>query len=144
MRWEAVAAPDLKQDLILFDGDCVLCSHWARVVHKRDPALRFKFAAIQSPYGRELAARFGIDPTTPQTNLVVLGGRVWFKSDAAIAALSALHGWGWTAAARVIPRGLRNWLYDRIARNRYRLFGKRERCWVDDPTLRDRILERAP
>lgn len=144
MRWEPVAAPDLKQDLILFDGDCVLCSRWARFVHRRDPAHRFKFVAIQSPYGRELAQRFGIDPEAPQTNLVVVNARVTFKSDSSIAALAALPGWRWAALARIIPRPLRNWLYDRIARNRYRLFGRRERCWVDDPTLRDRILERAP
>ncbi|MBS0384742.1 MAG: DUF393 domain-containing protein, partial [Proteobacteria bacterium] len=68
MRWKAVAAPDLAQDLILFDGDCVACSRSARFVHERDIARRFRFVAIQSPYGRSLAARFGIDPGAPETN----------------------------------------------------------------------------
>jgi predicted DCC family thiol-disulfide oxidoreductase YuxK len=144
MRWLPVDAPDLTQDLILFDGDCVLCSHWAHVVHRRDRAGRFKFVAIQSQYGRALAARFDIDAEMPQTNLAVINGRVSFKSDTALDILAQLPGRRWTSAARVIPRAVRNWLYDRIARNRYQWFGRRERCWAGDPAFRTRILERAP
>jgi predicted DCC family thiol-disulfide oxidoreductase YuxK len=144
MRWTPVDAPDLTQDLILFDGDCVLCSHWARFVHERDRAGRFKFVAIQSPYGRALAARFGVDAEAPQSNLVAVSGRVSFKSDAALDILALLPGWRWTRAARAVPRPVRDWLYDRIARNRFRLFGRRERCWVADPALAQRVIERAP
>jgi predicted DCC family thiol-disulfide oxidoreductase YuxK len=143
MRWDAVAAPELERDLILFDGDCVLCSRRAHFVHNRDQEGRFKFTAIQSDYGRALAARFDIDPLEPQTNLAVIDGRVLFKSDMALAVLAHPPGWGWTRVARILPRALRKWLYDRIARNRYRLFGKRERCWVDNPALKARIVERA-
>jgi len=143
MRWDAVAAPDV-QDLILFDGDCVLCSHWARFVHERDAAQRFNFVAVQSPYGRALAARFGIDPDKPQTNLAVVNGRASFKSDTPLAILGALPGWGWTAVARIVPRPLRNWIYDRIARNRYQWFGRKAQCWAGDPAFSARILERAP
>lgn len=144
MRWHAVAAPDLTQDLILFDGDCVLCSRWARFVHERDGRHRFKFVAIQSPFGRSLAKRFGIDAEAPQTNLAIIGGRVFFKSDTALSILGTLPGWGWTSIALIVPRGARNWLYDRIARNRYRWFGRRERCWADDPAFRNRIVENLP
>jgi predicted DCC family thiol-disulfide oxidoreductase YuxK len=144
MRWDAVAAPDLAQDLILFDGDCVLCSRWARFVHAHDKARRFHFIAIQSPYGRALSERFRIDPAEPETNLAVIDGRVFFKSDTALSILRALPGWGWTSIAFIVPRPLRNWVYDRIARNRYRWFGRRERCWVGDPDFRDRIIESAP
>lgn len=143
MRWDAVDAPDIEQDLILFDGDCVLCSRWARFVHERDRARRFKFAAIQSAYGRALAVRFGIDPDAPQTNLVVVNGRVSFKSDTPLAILAALPGWEWTGVARIAPHALRNWIYDRIARNRYQWFGRRAQCWTGDPAFRERILERA-
>lgn len=144
MQWDAIAAPDMKQDLILFDGDCVLCSHWAHVVHKRDTAHRFKFVAIQSPYGRVLAARFHINPQTPETNVAVIDGRAYFKGDAALAILGALPGWRWTALARIAPRPLRNWIYDAIARRRYAWFGRREQCWVGDPAFKDRIIESAP
>jgi predicted DCC family thiol-disulfide oxidoreductase YuxK len=144
MNWDAVAAPDLTQDLILFDGDCVLCSRSAWFVHQRDPAQRFKFVAIQSAFGRALAVRFGVDPDAPQTNLVVMSGRAYFKSDAALAILGALRGWRWTGLARLAPRALRNWLYDRIARNRYQWFGRRTQCWAGDPAFASRILEQAP
>lgn len=144
MRWTAVNAPDLQRDLILFDGDCVLCSRAAHFVHRHDRAGRFGFVAIQSPYGRALAARFGIDPERPQTNLAAVGGRVWFKSDAAFAVLATLPGWGWTAIFRLAPKPLRDWAYDRIARNRFTLFGRRERCWAGAPEFKARILERAP
>lgn len=144
MRWDAVAAPGIEQDLILFDGDCVLCSRWARFVHERDAAHRFKFVAIQSAYGRALAARFGVDPEAPQTNLVAVDGRVYFKSDTPLAILGALPGWGWASAARIVPRALRNAVYDLIARRRYRWFGRRARCWAGDPAFKSRVLERAP
>ncbi|MBL8530327.1 MAG: DUF393 domain-containing protein [Hyphomonadaceae bacterium] len=144
MSWDAVAAPDLVQDLILFDGDCVLCSRWAHFVHRRDRAGRFRFVAVQSPYGGLLARRFGVNPQAPQTNLVVVNGSVRFKSDAALAILAALPGWGWARAARLAPKWLRDWLYDRVARNRYQVFGRRARCWAGDPQLAARIIETAP
>lgn len=140
MNWDAVAAPDLSQDLILFDGDCVLCSHWAHFVHARDQAQRFKFAAIQSPAGRALAQRFGINAEAPETNLAVIEGRVIFKSDVALGVLRALPGWSWVRVAVLAPKPLRDWLYDRIARNRYRWFGRRECCWAGDPAFAARIL----
>jgi predicted DCC family thiol-disulfide oxidoreductase YuxK len=143
MRWEPVAAPDITQDLILFDGDCVLCSRGAHFVHARDSARRFKFVAIQSPYGRALAQRFGIDADAPETNLAVIDGSAFFKSDAALNVLRALSAWRWIAGVRLLPRPIRNWFYDRIARNRYQWFGRREQCWVGDPAFRDRIIERA-
>jgi predicted DCC family thiol-disulfide oxidoreductase YuxK len=143
MRWDAVAAPGVR-DLILFDGDCVLCSLAAHFVHERDSAQRFKFVAMQSDYGRVLAARFGIDAEAPETNVGVLNGLAYFKADATLAVLSVLPGWGWTRIAKAMPRPARDWLYDRIARNRYRLFGRRDRCWAGDPALAARILEKAP
>ncbi len=143
MRWDTVAARDVG-DLILFDGDCVLCSRAAHFVHKHDPAQRFKFVAIQSEYGRALATRLGINGERPETNAAILGGVATFKSDAALAVLRALPGWGWTRIALIAPRSLRDWLYDRIARNRYRLFGRRDRCWAADPAFGHRIVERAP
>jgi predicted DCC family thiol-disulfide oxidoreductase YuxK len=143
MRWDAVAAPDIE-DLILFAGDCVLCSRAAHFVHKRDAAQRFKFVAIQSSYGHALAGRFGIDADNPETNIAIVNNVAHFKADAALAVLAQLPHWRWTRLARILPRALRNWLYDRIARNRYAMFGCRERCWAGDPALAARILERAP
>jgi predicted DCC family thiol-disulfide oxidoreductase YuxK len=140
MRWTAVPAPDLKLDLILFDGDCVLCSRAARFVHRHDTARRFRFVALQSDAGRALAARFAIDPVNPETNAAIVKGLASFKADATLAVLSALPGWGWTRLARLAPKPLRDWFYDRIARNRFRVFGRRPACWVGDTALRARVI----
>ena len=139
MRWEAVAAPDVD-DLLVFDGDCVLCSRLAHFVHERDAMQRFKFVAIQSNYGRALAARFGINASNPDTTLAVVDGVAYFKGAAALAVLEALPRSRWTPLARSLPAAFRNWLYDRIARNRYQIFGRREACWTGDAALKSRIV----
>lgn len=141
MKWAPVDAADIGHDVIVFDGDCVLCSQGAHFVHRHDKAMRFKFTAIQSPYGRALAQRFAIHADAPETYAVVLDGRAYFRSDATIALLRALPGWGWTAVLRIFPRLLRDWVYDRIARNRYQWFGRRDACWAGDPQFRARIVE---
>lgn len=127
--------------VILYDGVCVFCSRWIRFVASRDTAARFRFTAIQSPYGMRLAKAFGIDPDDPDTNALVHGGSVLFKSDAALTVLSSLPGWQWTKALFTVPKPLRNALYNLIARNRYRIFGKYDECFVPDADMRARVLE---
>ena len=133
-RW-----PD--DDVILYDGVCVFCSRWVRFVAARDVDRRFRFTAIHSGYGARLAQAFGIDPNDPETNAVVHGGRVFFKSDAALTVLGALPGWGWVSALRAIPKPLRDPVYNLVARNRYRIFGKYEECFIPDASVRARVIE---
>ncbi len=142
--WKARAAADLPDRLILFDGVCVLCAGWVQFVLKRDAEKRFRFTSIQSPYGQALAKRFGISVDAPETNAVIIGGAAHFKSDSALAALSDLPRWRWTRALRSIPKAWRDWCYDRIARNRYRLFGKSETCLMPAPELKARFIEELP
>ena len=129
-------------DVILYDGVCVFCSRWIRFVAARDVERRFRFTAIQSGYGTRLAQSFGIDPDDPDTNAVIHGGEALFKSDAALTVLGALPGWRWTRMLlRAPPKPLRDAVYDLIARNRYRIFGKYEECFVPDAELRERVIE---
>jgi len=128
-------------DVILYDGECAFCSRWVRFVAARDVERRFRFTAIQSGYGTRLAQAFGIDPGDPDTNAVVHGGEVFFKSDAALTVLSALPRWGWVRAMRAVPKPLRDAVYNLIARNRYRIFGKYETCFLGDTGFRDRVME---
>ena len=128
-------------DVILYDGVCVFCSRWVRFVATRDTDRRFRFTAIQSGYGTRLAQAFGINPHDPDTNAVVHGGQVFFKSDAALTVLGALPGWGWVRALRLVPKPLRDALYNLVARNRYRIFGKYEECFLGDAAFRDRVME---
>jgi predicted DCC family thiol-disulfide oxidoreductase YuxK len=133
-RW-----PD--DDVILYDGVCVFCSRWVRFVAAHDVERRFRFTAIQSCYGTRLAQAFGIDPDDPDTNAVIHGGEVFFKSDAALTVLGALPGWRWTRMLRAVPKPLRDAVYDLIARNRYQIFGKYNECFIPDASLRERVME---
>jgi predicted DCC family thiol-disulfide oxidoreductase YuxK len=128
-------------DVILYDGVCVFCSRWVRFVASRDQDRRFRFTAIQSGYGRRLAQAFRIDPNDPDTNAVIHGGVAYFKSDAALTVLSNLPGWGWVRVVRRAPKTLRDAVYDLVARNRYRIFGKYETCFVPDASFRARVIE---
>jgi predicted DCC family thiol-disulfide oxidoreductase YuxK len=128
-------------DVILYDGVCVFCSRWIRFVAARDVARRFRFTAIQSGYGTRLAQAFGISPDDPDTNAVVHGGVAYFKSDGALMVLSNLPGWGWVRALRSVPKPLRDPVYNFVARNRYRIFGKYEECFVPDAELKARVIE---
>jgi predicted DCC family thiol-disulfide oxidoreductase YuxK len=142
--WPPVAAPEVADGTVLFDGVCVLCSWWVRFIIERDPDARFRFTPIQSPYGRILAEIFDIDKDAPETNAVVFAGAAYFKSDAAIYALQSLPKWRWVCVLKGIPRPLRDWLYDRVARNRYSLFGRTESCLVPTPDIARRFVAEPP
>ncbi|HEU0151446.1 MAG TPA: thiol-disulfide oxidoreductase DCC family protein [Bradyrhizobium sp.] len=128
-------------DVILYDGVCVFCSRWVQFVIARDSAKRFRFTPIQSAYGTRLAQAFGIDPQDPDSNAVVHGGKAHLKSDAALTVLSNLPGWGWARALFAVPKPLRDAVYGLVARNRYRIFGRFDVCFLPDPELRKRGLE---
>jgi predicted DCC family thiol-disulfide oxidoreductase YuxK len=119
----------------------VFCSRWIRFVAARDVDRRFRFTAIQSGYGARLAQAFGIDPDDPDTNAVIHGGVAYFKSDGALMVLSNLPGWRWVRVMRWLPKPLRDWVYNLVARNRYRIFGKYEACFVPDADWRVRVIE---
>jgi predicted DCC family thiol-disulfide oxidoreductase YuxK len=127
--------------VILFDAMCILCSANARFILNHDRRGRFRLASIQSPAGAALCRRFGIDPEDPETLLLVEGDRALRDSDAVLAIWTGLGGpWRAAAALRILPRGLRDPLYRWVARNRYRLFGRRETCWIPSAADRERML----
>ena len=134
MQW-----PD--DDVILFDGVCVFCSRWVRFVVDRDEARRFRFTAIQSAYGARLAQALGIDPKDPDTNAVLHGGVAYTRSDAALTVLSLLPGLSFARVLLVVPKPLRDAVYNLVARNRYRIFGRFDACIVPDADLAARVIE---
>ena len=122
-RW-----PD--DDVIVYDGVCVFCSRWIRFVIARDRESRFRFTPIQSPYGTRLGFMPSAHrPRRSRHNAVVHGGIAYFKSDAALTVLSNLPGWRWARILFAVPKPLRDAVYNLVACNRYRIFGKYETCF---------------
>ncbi|QNA83696.1 DUF393 domain-containing protein [Sphingomonas sp. So64.6b] len=121
---------DSTGSIIIFDAQCVLCSANAQFVLRHDRRRVFRLAPMQSAAGSALYRHHGIDPTNPETMIVVDGEHVLKDSEAVIAIYSGC-GWPWrlAAIARAVPRPARDAAYRLIARNRYRLFGKRDTCW---------------
>lgn len=134
------AFPD-DRPLIVFDGLCVLCSANAQFVLRHDHQGRFRLTVAQGTIGEALYRHYGLVKGDYETLLVLAQGRLLTHSDAAIAVYEQL-GWPWRLAtlARFVPRLLRDPLYLLIARNRYRLFGRREACWMPSNADRARIL----
>ena len=139
---DTVPAWDDAVGLIVFDGECVLCSAFTRFVFRHDRRGRFRFTMAQSPLGQGLYRHYGLNPQDFETNLVILDGVLHAKM-ASFATVMATLGWPWRALSvvRLIPRPIGDWLYDRIARNRYRLFGRYDACRMPSPELRARVIE---
>lgn len=127
--------------IILFDAECVLCSANALFVLRHDKEGRFRLASMQGQAGQEICRRFGMDPNDPISILVVDGSRVRCDSDAVLSIYEGLGlPWRLVTIFRLAPPFLRDPVYRWVARNRYRLFGKRSTCWVAPPEYGGRIL----
>jgi predicted DCC family thiol-disulfide oxidoreductase YuxK len=134
-------AIDHPGPIIVFDAECILCSANAQFVLTHDTAGRFRLASMQGEVGSALFRRHGIDPADPDTLIVVDGDRVLRDSDAILSIYAGL-GWPWRVASifKLVPRLVRDRVYRFIARNRYRIFGRRDSCWLPAPEHRARLL----
>ena len=144
MTAEAETNPD-GHPIIVFDGFCVLCSANAQFVLKHDRRGRFRLAAMQNEVGRMLYRQFDVDPDSPETLIVITGtgtGTVALRDSDAVLAIWKGLGWPWRAVGvlRLVPRPLRDSVYRWVARNRYRLFGRRDTCWLPTREQAARIL----
>lgn len=136
--------PDFSdaRPLIVFDGVCVFCSGFAKFILRHDRNDRLNLCTAQSRLGRSLYLHYGLDPDNYETNILLRDGRPYFKSDAFFEAMKLLSGgWSLLALLQIFPRTPRNWLYDRIAGNRYRLFGRTDSCIVLSPRHKAKILD---
>jgi predicted DCC family thiol-disulfide oxidoreductase YuxK len=128
--------------IIIFDGVCNLCNRVVQFIIRRDPKARFKFTALQSGYAKELLKDREWVSNQPDIIIYFRGNRIYQKSTAVLLILRDLGGlWAILYLLSIIPRFLRDYFYDKIAINRYRLFGKRESCMIPSPDLKNRFLE---
>lgn len=130
------------QRIILFDGLCGFCNAWVRFAIRRDPAGRFSYAMLQSRVARELLARHAPGAALPDSVVLIDDDGLHTRSEAAIRIACGLEfPWSWCVVMRVLPRSWRDGLYDIVARNRYRWFGKGETCMVPTGDVRSRFLD---
>jgi predicted DCC family thiol-disulfide oxidoreductase YuxK len=133
---------DLRKPLIVFDGICHLCTGFVRFVIRWDDDALFQFLPAQSPRGEALYARIGLKSGDWDSNLLVIEGRVYTELDAFIEITRRFGGlWRLMPILYAVPRPLRDWLYNRLARNRYDWFGKRDVCYLPTPELAARFLD---
>jgi predicted DCC family thiol-disulfide oxidoreductase YuxK len=137
----AVPPFDDSKPLVVFDGDCVLCSRSMRFLVRIDRARLFRVTPAQGEVGAALYRHLGLPTESHDTYLVLLDGRLHSRSDA-ITAMAGRLPWPWRAgkALRLLPRPLRDGAYSLLAKNRYRIFGRREACGLSVPELRERLL----
>lgn len=128
-------------NIVIFDGVCNLCNWSVQFIIKHDSHGVFKFASAQSRIGQKLFSQFQSTQSTPETVFLLRDGKLFEKSTAALTIAAKLDGgWKYLALFRIIPRRIRDMVYDWIARNRYRWFGKRDACMVPSSELKDRFL----
>lgn len=115
--------------VILFDGVCKLCNAWSNFIIKHDHQHVFKLCSVQSNEGQKILRHFGLSTEVYESMLVVEGNAVYQQSDAFFQVVARLgYPWKFICVFCMVPKLLRNWIYDRIALNRYRLFGKYDTC----------------
>jgi predicted DCC family thiol-disulfide oxidoreductase YuxK len=127
--------------VILFDGVCNLCNRSVQFIIARDPAARFRFAPLQSAAAARLLSDASAGAPMLDSMVLVEDGRAFTRSTAALRIARRLRApWPLAYAFILVPRPLRDRLYDVVARNRYRWFGKRETCMVPAPGIQARFL----
>lgn len=132
-----------QHPVLFFDGVCNLCHGAVQWFLKRDQRKVLRFASLQSDLAAELLPRYGVNPDKLTSLVLYRDGQVFTHSDGALEAGKLLGGmWGGLAATgKLFPGRLRDTVYDWIAANRYRWFGKKEACWLPRPEWKARFVD---
>lgn len=128
--------------ILLFDGVCNLCSGSVQFVLKRNRKGNVRFASLQSDFGKEILKKSNLPHTYLNSLVLIENGKTFVKSDAALRLAKHLDGiWKMGSIFLLIPKFIRNPIYDWIARNRYTWFGEKETCWIPEQKWNDRFLD---
>ena len=127
--------------IILFDGVCNFCNRTINIILKHDKDAHFQFAPSQSTAGKDILQQFGLDQKASASVILIDNEKVYTKTDAVIQIATHLKGWPRLFRfIKFIPKPIRDFGYDLIAKNRYAIFGKRETCRIPDESIRHRFL----
>ncbi len=132
----------INKPIIFFDGVCNLCNSSIQFIIKRDRSKKFLFASLQSAYARENLPTELSKSDSLQSIVLKEGSKIQTKSSAALRITKSLDGlWPILFIFIVVPKFLRDWMYDGISRNRYMWFGKRDQCMIPSSELKSRFLD---
>ncbi|MFW0716838.1 thiol-disulfide oxidoreductase DCC family protein [Pedobacter sp. N23S346] len=128
--------------VIFFDGVCNLCNASVQFAIEHDQKDLFKFTALQGEYAKKVLPQFGIDLNKINSIILVENDQLYTKSSAALKIAKHLNGlWPVLYVFMIIPKFIRDAVYDVIAKNRYRWWEKQESCWVPTPALKSKFLD---
>lgn len=128
-------------NIVLFDGVCNLCNGGVQFIIKRDKKNIFKFAALQSDFGQSQLSKYQLNTDNFDSFILIEEDKIYQKSTAALKIARKLkRGLQIFYVFIIIPAFIRDWFYDRIAKNRYRIFGKRASCMIPTPELKAKFL----
>lgn len=128
-------------NIILFDGVCNFCDRSVQFIIKRDKKARYKFASIQSEIGQEIIRKYNVSAHIDSL-ILVENNRYYVRSSAALRICKHLSfGWRLFYILLIIPKSIRDYIYNFFAKNRYKWFGKKESCMLPSPEIRKRFLE---
>jgi predicted DCC family thiol-disulfide oxidoreductase YuxK len=131
-----------QRAVIFFDGVCNLCNSAVQFVIKRDQKDQFSYTALQGEYAKSVLPQLGIIPYQLNSILLLEKGRLYTKSSAALHIAKKLGAlWPLLYGFMIIPKFIRDWFYDVIAKNRYKWWGKQESCWVPTPLLKSKFID---
>ena len=131
-----------QQPLLLFDGICNLCNASVQFIIKHDTQKKFSFASLQSDAAKEILLQFDENYLNLDSIILIFDNTIYSKSSAIIKVGSLLGGFYKIATIfYIIPKPIRDWVYDYIAKNRYKWYGKRESCMIPTQELKSRFLE---
>lgn len=131
-----------EHPVILFDGVCNLCHAAVQFVIARDPKQHFRFASLQSSYGQAIAQQAGLSTSNLSSFILYENGKIYTRSTGALKATKGLSGgWPLLYGFIIVPKFIRDAVYDLVARNRYRWFGKQDSCWLPTPALKSLFLD---
>lgn len=131
----------IKQNIIIFDGVCNFCNAAVNFIVKRDCEKKFLFSSMQNEKSKELLAQFSIDNSDLDTLIVIKNDTLFIKSDAVLEIVKEFSGfWFILSYCKIIPKPIRDFIYTLISRNRYKLFGKKESCFIPTKEQQERFL----
>tara|TARA_R110002051_G_scaffold243722_3_gene303706 strand:+ start:6223 stop:6630 length:408 start_codon:yes stop_codon:yes gene_type:complete len=134
---------ELNKKIILFDGVCNLCNSSVQLVIKHDKKDEYRFAALQSDLGMKMTSERRIDTSEIDSIILIEPGNAYYtKSTAALKIGKSFGGlWSLLGVFEWIPEKIRNIVYDFIAKNRYKWYGKKDSCMIPTPELKSKFLE---